>query len=880
MPLAAGTYLGPYEIQSALGAGGMGEVYKARDSRLNRMVALKILLPDRMANSERRQRFVQEAQLASALQHPNIVVIYEIGSADGVDFISMELVRGRTLEELIPRSGMRLNEALKIAVQVADALAAAHGAGVVHRDLKPGNIMVSPEGQAKVLDFGLAKLMETAPAGELDETRTQVASVKTQEGTILGSAPYMSPEQVEGKSVDARSDIFSFGAILYEMLTGKRAFSGDSTMSTLAAVLQSEPHPLSGQMADALPREVERLVLRCLRKDLNTRAQHMADLKLALAELLEESQSGSLQAPALAGRKPAKQRWWIPALAILAAAALAAAWWLRPAGPAGTFEAAPLTTYAGSETGPSFSPDGSQIAFQWNGEKGEQNDIYLKLIGSGPPLRLTTDPGTHIRPAWSPDGKTIAYYANHPDRRRGIFLIPALGGPERLLLETTSSQLLPAWSPDGKWIAASPPGLSTTADSGILLISVESGERFELGKLNPEFAGSREPAYSPDGRWLAYTKPRAGDFTSSVWIIGLTAEGKPQGSPRQVTFSKLGVNFPVWTPDSREIVFHEGTPTSSGAIFRVKPDGRGKTQKVAGLGYTTGPIAISRNGRLAFSRGGIDADVWRYDLKGVDPPRKLIASTAWDSSGEYSPDGRHIAFESNRSGSREIWVCDTDGGNPVQVTHFGGPVTGTARWSPDGRQIALDSRPDGNSEVFVVNSEGGGLRRLTQTRGESARPDWSPDGKFIYFSSNRSGAPQIWRMPASGGDAVQITKNGGFALRASADGEWLFYSATGGFVPLWKIRPDGSGEATTFPGPATALNMAITRNALYCFNPPGQPGAVSIQALRFADSKASQVLSLEFSPGAGLSVSPDERYLLLTRPDLKGSDLMLVEGFR
>ena len=399
MPLSPGDKLGPYEIVSPLGAGGMGEVYKARDSRLNRLVALKILLRDRVANPERRQRFVQEAQLASSLQHPHIVVIYEIGSAEGVDFISMELVRGKTLETLIPRAGMRLNEALKIAVQVADALAAAHAAGVIHRDLKPGNIMITEEGQAKVLDFGLAKLMETAAAGEIDETRTQVASVKTEEGTILGSAAYMSPEQVEGKNVDARSDIFSFGAILYEMLTGKRAFSGESKMSTLAAVLQSDPRPLSSQTADALPREVERLVMRCLRKDLNTRAQHMADLKLGLAELLEDSQSGSLQALAVLTRKPAKRRWWIPASAILAVGALAAAWWLRPAEQTASFEPLPLTTYPGSEACPSFSPDGSQIAFQWNGEKEQQDDIYLKLIGGGPPLRLTTDAGSHLCPA-------------------------------------------------------------------------------------------------------------------------------------------------------------------------------------------------------------------------------------------------------------------------------------------------------------------------------------------------------------------------------------------------------------------------------------------------------------------------------------------------
>jgi Tol biopolymer transport system component len=879
MSLSAGTKLGPYEVLSALGSGGMGEVYKARDSRLNRLVALKILLPDRVANSERRQRFVQEAQLASSLQHPHIVVIYEIGSAGGVDFISMELVRGRTLESLIPRAGMRLGEALKFAVQVADALTAAHAAGVVHRDLKPGNIMVTEEGQVKVLDFGLAKLMETVPAGELDETHTQVPSVKTEEGTVLGSAPYMSPEQVEGKNVDARSDIFSFGAILYEMLTGKRAFYGESRMSTLAAVLQADPKPLSGQMHD-MPREIERLVLRCLRKDLNTRAQHMADLRIGLAELLEDSQSGSLDAPALAVRKPAKSRWWIPAGAVLAIGALAAAWWLRPAEQPASFEPLPLTTYPGSESAPSFSPDGSQVAFHWSGEKDQQNDIYVKLIGGGPPLRLTTDPGNHVFPAWSPDGKSIAYLGSHPDGRFGVFLIPVLGGPERLLLESPSMTLYPRWSPDGKWIAASPSGQLTSSDVSISLISAESGERIDLAKLNPALAGSREPAFSPDGRWLAYSTTPGGSNTASLWVIELTPDGKPHGSARQITFSKLGATYPVWTADGREIVFQEGTSNSSGAISRVKPDGKGKVRRIPGLGYTSGPIAISRNGRMAFSRGGIDNDIWRYDLKGGGPPTKWIASTAFDSSAEYSPDGRRIVFSSNRSGSRELWVCDGEGGNPAQITHFGGPIAGTPHWSPDGRQIAFDARPDGNADIFVVNSEGGGLRRLTQTPGEDARPDWSPDGKFIYFSSNRSGPEEIWRMPSAGGDAVQVTRHGGFAARASRDGQWLFYVPLQPYSPVWRIHPDGSEDGQVFSPRTYGIAMTVTANAFYGSTVTGPPISFSVQALRFAEGKPSQVLPLDFSPGMGLSLSPDERYLLLTKPDLKGTDLMLVEGFR
>src|SRR6266478_945648 len=317
MPLAAGSRHGPYEILEKLGAGGMGEVYKARDPRLNRLVALKILptaavqlKPDAAGawrwenrpppDAEQRRRFLQEAQLASSLQHPNIVTIYEINTYDGVDTIVMELVRGRSLDEAIPRKGMRLGESLRYAVQIADALAAAHAAGIVHRDLKPGNIMITPEGAVKVLDFGLAKLAEAAPQqqppSEEDETRTQRVEVKTEDGAIRGSAPYMSPEQAEAKNIDARSDIFSFGAILYEMLTGQRAFQGESKMSTVAAVLNLEPKPIA-QIVEGVPRELERLITRCLSKDLSKRAQHMADVKLAIEGLMEDSQSGALEAP-------------------------------------------------------------------------------------------------------------------------------------------------------------------------------------------------------------------------------------------------------------------------------------------------------------------------------------------------------------------------------------------------------------------------------------------------------------------------------------------------------------------------------------------------------------------------------------------------------
>jgi len=291
-----GQTLSHYEIVEKLGEGGMGVVYKARDTRLDRFVAIKILPPEKVSDAERTRRFVQEAKAASGLNHPNIITIHDIAEERGTQFIVMEYVAGKTLDQSIRRHGLRLNEALKYAVQVADALASAHEAGIIHRDLKPSNVMVNEKGQVKVLDFGLAKLTEKAEPDEAaTQTLQQGASPVTEKGVVLGTVPYMSPEQAEGKKIDARSDIFSFGSQLYEMVTGRRAFQGDSRLSTLGAILRDEPKPLSDS-AEAIPRDLQKIVMRCLRKEPARRFQTMADLKVTLEELKEESESGRLTA--------------------------------------------------------------------------------------------------------------------------------------------------------------------------------------------------------------------------------------------------------------------------------------------------------------------------------------------------------------------------------------------------------------------------------------------------------------------------------------------------------------------------------------------------------------------------------------------------------
>jgi serine/threonine protein kinase len=362
-----------YEITGKLGEGGMGVVYKARDAHLDRFVAIKVLPPERVADAGRKARFVQEAKAASALNHPNIITVHDISEDSGVTFMVMECIDGKTLDQLVGRKGLKLNEVLRYAIQIAGALAKAHAAGIVHRDLKPANVMVTHDGLVKVLDFGLAKLTE--PVGKQDEsTRTMLepapeAAERTREGVVVGTAAYMSPEQAEGKPLDARSDIFAFGAVLYEMVTGRRAFARDSAASTLAAILKEEPQ-LASQVAADTPRDLEKTVARCLRKDPARRFQHMADVQVALEELKEESDSGALAAaaPSPARRSRRLLLWSAYAFAVVLAAGVAAWFLRRPAtGPPPRVSA--FAARAGIEWGPALSPDGKQIAFVWNGEK-------------------------------------------------------------------------------------------------------------------------------------------------------------------------------------------------------------------------------------------------------------------------------------------------------------------------------------------------------------------------------------------------------------------------------------------------------------------------------------------------------------------------------
>ena len=879
--IGIGSSISHFEILEKLGEGGMGVVWKARDTHLDRLVALKVLQASKVADPDRKRRFVQEAKSASALNHPNIITIHDISHADGADFIVMEYVRGKPLDQLIPRNGLRIADALKYAIRIADALAKAHAAGIVHRDLKPANVMVNEEGVLKVLDFGLAKLTDAAGTSGDEATQTMC---KTGEGTIVGTVYYMSPEQAEGKTVDARSDIFSFGAVLYEMVTGRRAFQGDSKMSILAAILDKEPQAVSA-ISDDVPRDLEKIINRCLKKDARRRFQHMDDLKVALEELEEEKDSGRMPVPPVPRRTGVKS--WAAALGAAVAVAAAAAWWGasyggRPMSAIGPVK--PLTTYAGREIEPALSPDGNQIAFAWNGPNQDNFDIYVRLVDGGSALRLTSDPAADHSPVWSPDGHHLAFI-----RENGIYLVPALGGVERRLLRFPRGSLYQnnvfpsslSWSPDGRFIVFN--GAEDDSPSSIWIVSTESGEYHPASRLPRGYHSDKSPALSPDGRTLAFVRGRD-TYSRAIILKTVNRDGSVQEQERDATGYDQRIEELAWLPDSRGLILTMRVGGERTGLFRMT------------LGEAPQPLAIdsdivrwpslSRTGnRLAYEKRRVDTNIYRMDGPGPDGgPRPyeqchvkvVVDSTARDREASLSPDGRRLVFNSDRLGFYEIHAANADGTGQVALTAMGPTSMGSPRWSPDSQTVAFDRYEQGHTAIYTIGAEGGKPRFVAGGTG-GIRPSFSHDGQWIYFVSNRTGRLEVWKVPAAGGQAQQVTHNGGNEPFESPDGKLLYYTGSEG---LWSL-PLAGGDPSLVLKDAVFNLYAVAGRSVYYYlhNPPALWVLRTDTGRKFEYARLPQDL-VGFDGGTALTVSADERTIMYTVTERIESDLMLVENFR
>jgi eukaryotic-like serine/threonine-protein kinase len=902
LPGLVGRTISHYRVVQRLGGGGMGVVYKAEDMRLHRYVALKFLRQDVARNPQALARFQREAQAASALNHPSICTIYEIDCADGINFIAMEFVAGKTLDQLILRHGLQRYEVLKYSVQITDALASAHVAGIVHRDLKPGNVMVTDRGLVKVLDFGVAKLIEAHPLS--DEQAAPTLQPTTEEGVILGTVSYMSPEQAEGRNVDARSDIFSFGALLYEMVTGRKAFQGNSHLSTLSAILHDEPKP-AGQVIEGLPPELETIIGRCLRKLPERRFQAMPDLKVALEELKENLDSGTR---GMVSAPPRRHPWLLPwGIALLVSVGTIAVLLFVRLGtraPTAALTAVPLTTYPGFQGEPTFSPDGNQVAFTWDGETRDNIDIYIKLIGtSAPPLRLTSNPAADYCPNWSPDGRFIAFIRKLAPERSAVLLIPALRGTERKIGEIAGGiDSCMSWTPDGTSLVISD-RMSSAEPLALFLLSIETGDKQKLTFPPAQSLGDCSPAFSPDGRTLVFS--RAIDLTlSDLYMLTFTDRRTPAGETKRLTFDNHGATSPAWTADGHEVIFADYTGGMS-SLLRIAPRASGQVQpQRLEVGEHVAAPAISRGGQrqgLAYSRGSFDLNVWRVAVSpslntgssfpnatrakatGRSGATPFISSTREDYSPQFSPDGKRITFVSNHSGTIEIWVCDSDASNPVQLTSFRGPEVTTPRWSPDGARIAFDSNAEGEFDIWIISANGGKPQRMTYDLANDGNPSWSRDGRWIYFDSARTGAQQVWKIPANGGEAIQVTHDGGFAPIESPDGRFLYYVTNLIGASLLKMPVEGGPATKILEGLDNYLNLAVVDKGVYFVPSSGTTNGSSIQFFSLATHQMRLISNIRKTNDfalSGLAVSPDGKWILYTQADQVSSELMLVEDFR
>jgi len=877
---AAPARIGPYQVLEKLGQGGMGLVYKARDTRLNRLVALKVLPADSLGDAACRSRFMLEAKAASALNHPNIVTIHDVGEEGETLFIVMEYVKGKTLGQVIPRGGMGLQDLLRTAVQLAEGLARAHGLGIVHRDLKPANIIVTPDGTVKILDFGLAKMKELPGGGPEDETRT-ATNPKTQEGTILGTVGYMSPEQVDGKPVDNRSDIFSLGAVLYEMATGQRAFRADSNASTLAAILKEEPRPIAG-LTPGVPPELEKIISRCLRKDPDRRFQHAADLKVALEDLKEESNSSRLTPPLLATKQ---RRWWAWAILGLAllSSGLAFTTWLSRRDRELTQSAGILvqvTAFPSFELGPGISPDGKQVAFAWYGEKGDNLDVYVKMLDSPGMLRLTTGPDIEVDPAWSSDGRWIAFYrATRTLDEVSLVVVPAIGGSERVLWEESGppdvnssfgSRHL-SWSPDSRWIVGDYfAGPGQPLQLALFSLSTNEVRPIPNSALGGGIAGSG--AISPDGRTLLFAH-YTGLISSRICVVPLLPDFRI-GAPVRTLVDRGSPENPVWMPDGRGVLYNSW----KGGLWITSESGETPRQ-LKEAGESSFCPSISSDGkRIVFQQSSWDTNIYRAGLTGTEPPALFLSSTRTDAGPLYSPDSRRIVFFSRRSGEPGVWVAEADGSNATQIFFKAG---GSFGWSPDSRRIVFSSNAEGSADIYTISLHGGQAQRLMPDLSDETHPCWSHDGRWIYFRSTKSGRSEIWRMPSGGGEWVQLTRSGAMWPQASPDGRWIYFlRGESNHETIWRM-PVKTGKEEKVLEDVVGSAFVTYNDGIYFLRIINEePGTAEfgVNYLDLGKKVTKTLVKVTGVPYAGsFTVTPDRKTVAFTRIDSEGSDLMMLD---
>ena len=875
MGIQQGTSLGPYEIIELIGSGGMGEVYRARDKRLDRIVAVKVLHSSLTETSDLRARFEREARAVSSLSHPHICVLHDVGVHEGLNFLVMEYLEGETLAQRLEKGPLSPSEVLRIGIEVADALEKAHRTGLVHRDLKPANIMLTRAG-AKVLDFGLAKESTSAKAAVSATAMTLMTQSKplTEEGTIVGTFQYMAPEQLEGREADQRSDIFAFGCVLYQMATAKAPFGGKTQASIIASILASDPPPPSA-VVPMSPPALDYIIRTCLAKDPDDRFQSAHDVKLQLEWVRGAGSQAGVPAPVVARRRLSSRAAWIAValLAILTAALAFVAFRPKPAAPIVRASILPAKDAPFGRFGFALSPDGTQLVFVG---MSNPSQLYVRKINSlaAQPLAGTTG-ATY--PFWSPDGKSIGFFADGKLKR-----IDAAGGPVSAIADALSGR-------GGSWNKDNIILFAPESSGGLKKVSANGGpvtDALQVDQSKSDDAVSyRWPRFLPDGEhFLAYVGgPSANPKQMQSGIIFASLNGKeykdllPNDSDAQ--YSPAGYLLYVQQHNLMATPFDPGTGNFKGAPvllagqIKVDPD------------RWLASFAVSSSGVLVYAAG----EELKTNLTVFDQSGKALATLGDPGFYDYprvSPDGKKLAFAVGPAGRSNIWIFDMERKTDTRLS-FSDRGDRTPVWSPDGKYVYYTS----GQNIYRKPSNGLGQEELVWNAGHEVDDyDFTPDGSTLTFMDFRSGPPHVALMNLNGDKKVRFLLNSQIAdaeQAISPDGKWMLYSSEESGRPeiyavpfpqpngRWQVSVNGGqqarwshdGKHAYFIAPDGTLMSAAVDTRSGTFN-VAQPVALF-------DSKIKVV----YHSFHQYDVTPDGHFVIATRQEESREPLTVVSDW-